>query len=365
MAVGVLSVVLLILVLVSVWVLFYQLLKQQGRILLRLDQIQGVSAASAGDERESLPVGSEFPSFSFPDLSGKEVKLEDFRGKMVLLVNWSRTCGFCLKIASDLAQIASFPANLRIVLLVDEDAKANREMAEEHGLKCPILLVKDSETPEPFKEVGTPAAYLLDAEGRVANPIAVGADQVPTLARAAAGEKIETASAGKSLPGKRALSESRIEREGLKAGTPAPSFSLPDVYGKTISLEEYRGKRVLLVFSDPHCGPCEQLSGKLAELYKEHRDNHLQILIVGRGDAEENRRKAEAHKLRFPVVLQRKWELSRQYGIFATPVAFLVDEDGVIAGDVAKGTEAILKLAQEETCLSKKGENDERGQLVR
>jgi peroxiredoxin len=117
------------------------------------------------------------------------------------------------------------------------------------------------------------------------------------------------------------------------------------VYGKAVSLEEYRGKRVLLVFSDPNCGPCEQLTAKLAELHEEHRDNNLQILIVGRGDAEDNRRKAEAHKLRFPVVLQRRWELSRQYGIFATPVAFLVDEKGVIAKDVAKGVDEIMALA--------------------
>ena len=42
----------------------------------------------------------------------------------------------------------------------------------------------------------------------------------------------------------------------------------------------------------------------------------------------ENRRKVEASAVEFPVVLQPGWKLSKQYGIFATPVAFLVDEGG-------------------------------------
>jgi hypothetical protein len=68
--------------------------------------------------------------------------------------------------------------------------------------------------------------------------------------------------------------------------------------------------------------------------------------MVGRGDVEENRLKAEQNGFEFPVLLQRKWELSKRYGIFATPVAFLIGEDGVIARDVAEGGDEILKLAK-------------------
>ena len=62
----------------------------------------------------------------------------------------------------------------------------------------------------------------------------------------------------------RPLSESRIVRDGLKAGTPAPGFSLPDIHGGTVSLNQFRGRKVLLVFSDPQCGPCDVLATKLA-----------------------------------------------------------------------------------------------------
>ena len=48
----------------------------------------------------------------------------------------------------------------------------------------------------------------------------------------------------------------------------------------------------------------------------------------------------------FPSSCKKKWELSRQYGIFATPVAFLINEEGVIARNAATGADAILELVQ-------------------
>ena len=120
---------------------------------------------------------------------------------------------------------------------------------------------------EAFDGLGTPAAYLLDEAGNVAAPIAMGASHVPALAR-------EAAAVGDPylrLPGEKALAESRIERTGLKAGTVAPSFTLPRLDGKgDLSLSELRGKRVLLVFSSPGCGPCNALA---PELEKFHREN--------------------------------------------------------------------------------------------
>ena len=46
----------------------------------------------------------------------------------------------------------------------------------------------------------------------------------------------------------------------------------------------------------------------------------------------------------FPVVLQPHWEISRRYAMFATPIAYLIDEAGVITQDVAVGADSILGL---------------------
>src|SRR5205085_5611857 len=97
---------------------------------------------------------------------------------------------------------------------------------------------------------------------------------------------------GKGSVVKLPLRASHIERQGLKAGTPAPSFSLPGIDGKTVSLDQFRGRKVLLVFSDPQCGPCDALAPDLVGLHRQHTNNGLDFVMVGRGDAKLNKKKA-------------------------------------------------------------------------
>jgi len=143
--------------------------------------------------------------------------------------------------------------------------------------------------------------------------------------------------------GARSLARSKIKRDGLKAGTAAPAFRLPRLDGHgELSLEELRGRRVLLVFSSPHCGPCDTLAPQLEKLHRDHPE--MEVVMISKGEPKENRAKVRKHGLTFPVVLQGQWEISRRYAMFATPIAYLIDEQGVTAHDVAVGTDAILKL---------------------
>jgi peroxiredoxin len=186
----------------------------------------------------------------------------------------------------------------------------------------------------------------MDEDGKVASPLLVGADRVPAMAQELAASAPQADR--KRLRGLRSVTESRIQRDGLKAGTRAPSFSLPDLDGQAVSLDDFRGRRVLLAFSDPNCGPCDALAPHLSRIHREHRANNLAVVLVSRGDFEENRRKARQYGYDFPVVIQDGWNVSRHYGIFATPVAFLIDEQGTITHDVARGVEEIVALAQME-----------------
>ena len=131
----------------------------------------------------------------------------------------------------------------------------------------------------------------------------------------------------------------------MKAGAVAPDFSLPCLIGGELSLADYRGRRVLLVFSDPNCGPCDELAPLLQELHEQRPD--LAVLVISRRDAEATRAKANALGLSYPLVMQQQWEISKQYGMFATPIGYLIDEQGIVAKDVAVGVEPIMALADE------------------
>jgi peroxiredoxin len=210
-----------------------------------------------------------------------------------------------------------------------------------------VLLQDGGDLPAQYRASGTPMGYLLDEEGRIASELALGAEALLALAgpgggAAPAPERPEPGSGHEQQRGNRSLSESRLNRSGLSAGTPAPSFRVPRLDAGELSLEAYRGQRLLLVFSDPHCGPCEALAPQLEQARR--TNGEVQIVMVSRGDLEENRRKAAELGLTFPIGVQRQWEISKQYAMFATPIAYLIDETGVIASEVAVGIEPILGL---------------------
>jgi len=120
---------------------------------------------------------------------------------------------------------------------------------------------------------------------------------------------------------------------------------LPQIDGGELALDDFRGKRLLLVFSDPNCGPCDELAPQLEEMHRQRSD--LQVLMISRRDAEATRAKAAGLGLSFPIVMQKQWEISLQYGMFATPIAYLIDEQSVLLSDVAVGVEPILALAEQ------------------
>ena len=142
--------------------------------------------------------------------------------------------------------------------------------------------------------------------------------------------------------GNRSLARSKMNRSGLKAGEGAPEFRLPRLDGGELALEEFRGRRLLLIFSDPHCGPCSAVAPELEKFHREHPE--LPLLMISRGEPKENRAKVKEHGLTFPIVLQQQWEVSRKYAMFATPITYLIDETGIIAHDVAVGVEQIQAL---------------------
>src|SRR4030095_10194390 len=86
-----------VLIAVGAW-LGYQLVRQNGRILMRLEAIETPLSSRGADrpnKARGLPLGTVAPDFELPDLTGDRHKLSEFRGKDLLLIFFNPKCGFC------------------------------------------------------------------------------------------------------------------------------------------------------------------------------------------------------------------------------------------------------------------------------
>ena len=132
---------------------------------------------------KGLKIGEEAPEIKLEDLSGKEVSLkEDFEGEEILVLFWNPGCGFCQQMLPDLKLWEENPPNEapRLLMVSAGTEEANEAM----GLSSPVMLDQQFAAGRSFGAGGTPSAVLVDAEGKIASEVAVGAPAVLELAGA-------------------------------------------------------------------------------------------------------------------------------------------------------------------------------------
>jgi peroxiredoxin len=141
----------------------------------------------------------------------------------------------------------------------------------------------------------------------------------------------------------------------LALGSPALAFELPDLAGNRHALTEYRGRQLLLIFFNPHCGFCTRMCEALADLSPEGTADRPVPLLISTGSVEDNRALLEEYGVRSQLLLQRDMEVALRYGCEGTPMGYLIDEQGVIASARTVGAEALLALAQPRAIPAAKG----------
>ena len=143
-----------------------------------------------------------------------------------------------------------------------------------------------------------------------------------------------------------------IARDGLAAGERAPEFALPALSGGTVSLPDFRGFRLLIVFGSASCAPCRALIPDLNAFAQEKRDE-LRVLFLCRGGLDEARRFAAELDVQVPVAVHPDDSLPDKFRARVTPFAFLLDGEGIVR---AKGLannrshlDMLLEMAAKET----------------
>jgi cytochrome c biogenesis protein CcmG/thiol:disulfide interchange protein DsbE len=114
---------------------------------------------------------------------------------------------------------------------------------------------------------------------------------------------------------------------------PAPEFALKDADGKTVRLEEYKGKVVLLDFFATWCGPCKIEIPWFMELERKNKDRGFSVLGVSMDDEGWEVVKPFLADLgvNYRVVIGNDATAQIYGGVDALPTTFLIDRNGKIA----------------------------------
>ncbi len=130
----------------------------------------GQSAELAGDNRPNLSEKTA-PDFALTDLSGKMVRLSDFKGKIVLLDFWATWCGPCRREIPDLIRLQKEYADKGFTILgisVDgEGAAVVKPFARQFGINYPVVIASSRVTAAYGGIQAVPTAFLIDREGRI------------------------------------------------------------------------------------------------------------------------------------------------------------------------------------------------------
>ena len=148
----------------------------------------------------------------------------------------------------------------------------------------------------------------------------------------------------------------------LQIGTKAPSFTLPDQNGTLHTLEEYKGKKVILYFYPKDNTPgCTKQACGFSERYPQFTEKGAVVIGISKDTVASHKKFEEKYGLAFTLLADPEltaikaydvWKEKKNYGKVSMGVVrttYLVDEDGVIikANDKVKAAEDPAKMLGE------------------
>jgi peroxiredoxin len=121
----------------------------------------------------------------------------------------------------------------------------------------------------------------------------------------------------------------------LPLGTKAPSFSLPDVVtGKTVTLESFNGKNLLVMFICKHCPYVQHIKQEIAKLGNEYQKKDFAVVAISSNDADSYpddspaslKKFAQEIGASFSLLHDESQDVAKSYTAACTPDFFLFDQ---------------------------------------
>lgn len=135
----------------------------------------------------------------------------------------------------------------------------------------------------------------------------------------------------------------------LETGIKAPAFELPDQNGTIHTLEEYRGKKVILYFYPRDNTPgCTKQACGFGELYPQFLEKGAVVIGISKDSVASHKRFEEKYSLPFTLLSDQEltairaydvWQEKKNYGKVSMGVVrttYLIDEEGIIVRAIGK-----------------------------
>lgn len=136
--------------------------------------------------------------------------------------------------------------------------------------------------------------------------------------------------------------------EGL-VGESAPVFPLRDDRGVPVSLDQYRGRVVLMNLWASWCPPCRAEMPDLQRLETDYARSGVAIVGVNEGESPQRARAfADALGIRFPIWIDGSQRYGRTYAALGLPTTVILDRRGI----VARGFDGALTFAQMDSAIA-------------
>lgn len=115
-----------------------------------------------------LSIGQQAPDITGVSLDGKNLKLSDYRGKVVVLDFWASWCGYCMKMMPHARTLAKKYENKPVALLgvnEDQDLSEGRAAVTKARMTWPSWADPNGDISRAWKVGGYPTLYVIDQKG--------------------------------------------------------------------------------------------------------------------------------------------------------------------------------------------------------
>lgn len=130
-------------------------------------------------------------------------------------------------------------------------------------------------------------------------------------------------------------------KEGPFVGSAAPDFSLPDLSGDRVNLQNViRSHNVtVLNFWATWCPPCRAEIPEFNQFYQKYNRQHVAVVGVNLQEKPEDVRSfVRTNRMNFTILIDRDGKVGNTYQIYAIPTTFFIDSQGIIRGKIEGST---------------------------